>query len=79
MITANSTQKEKLVYILKQVEHELTTTNNLYVADNAEFKESFRIDFTKVIANVEKAIDFLCENKPIESMEIDKIQYKKIN
>ena len=70
--TIERKQIEDLAYVLKQAEHELITTNGLYASDidfdSDDFQQEFvfQIDFSKVISNVEKAIDLLYGNKPIE-------------
>lgn len=39
----------KMNNLLKKAEHELTTANGLYAADNREFKEAFRLEYTGLL------------------------------
>lgn len=39
----------KLDNLLKKAEHELTVANGLYAADNREFKEAFRLEYTGLL------------------------------
>jgi hypothetical protein len=77
----DNSNKENLLTILKQAEHELITTNGLHATDNLQSKEHFQIDFTDAIANIEIVIAFLESGKAIGKIEgLDKgFKYKRIS
>ena len=43
---------EEIIKILEQVEYELTCINGLYASDNEEFKNAFKLDYTRLIDNI---------------------------
>lgn len=42
--------------LLKEIEHELTCINGLYVSDNKEFENVFKLDYTILLEKIEKEI-----------------------
>ncbi len=52
----NDINRIELLKVLKKARYEFETCSGLYVADNLEFKEYFRLDFSNVVNELEGVI-----------------------